>query len=87
MTVLEPMPERTGRRGWLRRAAFVASALALSLAFAVSLSAIASTEGTVRPDGRAAAIAARQATQGDAAADHRDCPNRGGRARGASRRV
>jgi hypothetical protein len=87
MTVLEPMPERSGLRRWLRRVAFVASAVALTFAFAVSLSAIASTEGTVRPDGQAAAIAARQATQGDAAADHRDCPHRGGRSRGASRRV
>ena len=83
MTVLEPMPERTGRAGWLRRVAFVASALALTFAFAVSLSAIASTEGAVKPDGQAAAIAARQAAQADATADHRDCPHR----RGASRRV
>jgi len=86
MTVLEPMPEQTGRRGWLRRVAYVASGLALTLAFALSLSAIASTQGTIEPDGHAAAIAAKQATRGDDAADHRDCPHRGGRAR-ASRRV
>jgi hypothetical protein len=87
MTVLEPTPERTGRRAWLRRAAFVASAVALTFAFFVSLSAIASTEGTVKPNGQAAAIAARQAAQRDDAADHRDCPHRSGRARGTSRRV
>jgi hypothetical protein len=86
MTVLEPMPERTAQRGWLRRLAFVASALALTFAFALSLSAIASTQGTVKPDGQAAAIVAKQATQSSDAADHRDC-HRGGRARGASRRV
>jgi hypothetical protein len=84
MTVLEPMPERTGQRGWLQRVAFVASALALTFAFAVSLSAIASTHGTVRPDGQAAAIAAQQAAQSDDAAERPDCPHRGGR---ASRRV
>ena len=84
MTVLEPLPERAGERGWLCRVAFVASALALSCAFALSLSAIASTHGTVKPDGQAAAIAARQAAQGDEAADRHDCPHRGGR---ASRRV
>jgi hypothetical protein len=86
MTVLEPMPERTGERGWLRRVAFAASAVALTFAFALSLSAIASTQGTVKPDGQAAAIAAQQAAQGDDAADRRDCPHRGGRAR-VSRRV
>jgi hypothetical protein len=84
MTVLEPMPERTAERGWLRRIAFAASALALTFAFALSLSAIASTHGTVKPDGQAAAIAARQATQADSAADRHDCPHRGGR---AARRV
>jgi hypothetical protein len=86
MTVLEPLPERTGERGWLRRVAFVASALALSFAFAVSLSAIASTQGTIEPDGQAAAIAAQQAAREDDAADHRDC-HRGGHLRGAARRV
>ena len=85
MTVLEPMPERTHRPGWLRRATFVASAAALMLVFALSLTGIASTQGTVRPDGQAAAIAAKQATQGDDAADRRDCP-RGAR-HGAARRV
>jgi hypothetical protein len=86
MTVLEPMPERTGRPGWLRRVAFLASAVALTFAFALSLSAIASTEGTIAPDGQAAAIAAKQATQADEAADHRDC-HRGGRGHSAARRV
>ena len=78
------MPERAAERGWLRRVAFVLSALALTFAFFVSLSGIASTQGTIRPDGQAAAIAARQAAQGDDAADRHDCPHRGGR---ASRRV
>jgi hypothetical protein len=85
MTVLEPMPERTDRRGWLRRAAFITSALALTFAFAVSLSGIASTQGTVQPDGQAAAIAAQQTARTDAADDHRDCHR--WRGRGASRRV
>jgi hypothetical protein len=84
MTVLEPMPERTARRGWLRRVAFVASALALTFAFAISLSAISSTHGAIAPNGQAAAIAAKQAAQADDAADHRDCHR--GRTR-ASRRV
>jgi hypothetical protein len=86
MTVLEPLPERAGERGWLRRVAFVASALALSCAFALSLSAIASTQGTIEPDGQAAALAAKQATRGDDTADHRDC-HRGSHLRGAARRV
>ena len=51
MTVLEPTPERTHRPGWLRRATFVASAAALTLVFALSLTGIASTQGTSRPAG------------------------------------
>jgi hypothetical protein len=87
MTVLEPMPERTDRRGWLRRAAFVTSALALTFAFAFSLSGIASTQGRVQPNGQAAALAAaQQSARGDDAADHRDC-HRDGRSRSASGRV
>ena len=87
MTVLEPMPERTRGRGWLRRVAFVASGLVLTLAFALSLSAIASNRGAIEPNGQAAALAAKQTARGSDAADHRDCPNRGGRLRSASRRV
>jgi hypothetical protein len=84
MTVLEPTPERPARWGWLRRAAFVGSALALTFAFAVSLSGIATTEGQVRPDGQAAAIAAQHTSRGSDTTEHRDCHRRG---RGASRRV
>jgi hypothetical protein len=85
MTVLEPTPERTSRGQWLRRATFTASSLALTSAFAFSLSGIASTQGSVKPGGPAAALAAKQATRSDAAG-HRDC-HRGGRGRGAAPRV
>jgi hypothetical protein len=67
MTVLEPTPDRAPRGPLLRRVCFGASALALSAAFALSLSGIATTRGAVRPDGQAAAIAAQQriASEGD----------------------
>jgi hypothetical protein len=78
------MPERTDRRPWLRRLAYVTSALALTFAFAFSLSGIASTQGHVQPNGQAAALAAAQ--QAHDAADHRDC-HRGAGRRGVSRRV
>jgi hypothetical protein len=85
MTVLEPMPERTGRGAWLRRGAYAASASALTFAFAFSLSGIASTQGTVRPDGHAAALVAKQARSGSVST-HRSC-HRGAKSRAASRRV
>jgi hypothetical protein len=70
----------------MRRAAFVTSALALTFAFAFSLSGIASTQGRVQPNGQAAALAAAQQTRGDDTADHRDC-HRNSHTRGVSRRV
>jgi hypothetical protein len=60
MTVLEPTPDRAPRGALLRRVCFVATALALTAAFALTLSGIATTRGAVRPDGQAAAIAAQQ---------------------------
>jgi hypothetical protein len=60
MTVLEPTPDRSRRASFLRRAGFAATAAALTGAFAFTLSGIATTRGAVRPDGQAAAIAARQ---------------------------
>jgi hypothetical protein len=62
MTVLEPTPEPSRRASFLRRAGFATAAVALTGAFALSLSGIATTRGAVRPDGQAAAIAARQQT-------------------------
>jgi hypothetical protein len=59
MTVLEPTPDHA-RGSLLRRVCFVASALALTAAFALALSGIATTRGAVRPNGQAAAIAAQQ---------------------------
>jgi hypothetical protein len=75
MTVLEPMPDRRSgrsRASLLRRTAFLATAVSLVIAFGATLSGIATTQGTVRPDGEAAAIAARQART----TSHRggDCP-------------
>ena len=84
MTVLEPTPDR-GRRSLLRRVCFTATALALTAAFAFTLSGIATTRGAIRPDGQAAAIAAQQRLADDSAGDgvtrHR-C-HRGDRARSA----
>jgi hypothetical protein len=60
MTVLEPTPDRAPRGSLLRRVCFAATALALTAAFALTLSGIATTRGAVRPDGQAAAIAAQQ---------------------------
>jgi hypothetical protein len=62
MTVLEPTPEPSRRASFLRRAGFMATAVALTGAFALTLSGIATTRGAVRPNGQAAAIAARQQT-------------------------
>jgi hypothetical protein len=60
MTVPEPTPDHAPRGSLLRRVCFVATALALTAAFALTLSGIATTRGAVRPDGQAAAIAAQQ---------------------------
>jgi hypothetical protein len=80
MTVLEPTPDRA-RGSLLRRVCFVASALALTAAFALSLSGIATTRGAVRPDGQAAAIAAqRQRIANDGFTGRHHC-HRGDRSR------
>jgi hypothetical protein len=60
MTVLEPTPDNGPRGSLLGRVCFAATALALTAAFAVTLSGIASTRGAVPPNGQAAAIAAQQ---------------------------
>jgi hypothetical protein len=84
MTVLEPTPDRASRWSLLRRACFVATAAALTIAFAFTLSGIASTRGAVRPDGHAAAIAAAQQQRGasDAATGRRGHCRHGDRTRG-----
>jgi hypothetical protein len=74
MTVPEPTPDPGPRGSLLRRVSFVATGLALSGAFALTLSGIATTRGAVRPDGQAAAIAAQRqqriASEGVAARHH-----------------
>ena len=52
------MPDRPSPL--LRRAGFAAAAATLAATFALSLSAIATIQGTLRPDGEAAAVAAQQ---------------------------
>jgi hypothetical protein len=90
MTVLEPTPDPSRARSTLlRRATFAVTAVGLAATFALSLSGIASTQGTLEPDGQAAAaLAAPRHDRGAAVQPRHDCP-RGGdrRARGASRRV
>jgi hypothetical protein len=66
MTVLEPTPDRRSRSSLLRRVCFVATAVALTAAFALTLSGIASTRGTVSAGGEAAALAAAQQRGSDA---------------------
>ena len=88
MTVLEPTPDRSRRASFLRRAGFAATATVLTGAFAFSLSGIATTRGAVRPNGQAAAIAARQQAAFTARhhchrGEHRD----GGATQGPSGRV
>jgi hypothetical protein len=78
MTVPEPTPDRAPRGPLLRRVGFAASALALTAAFALSLSGIATTRGAVRPNGQAAAIAAQQQRiasegEGDGVAGRHHC--------------
>jgi hypothetical protein len=60
MTVPEPTPDHASRWSLVRRAGFFASATGLTVAFALSLSGIASTRGTVRPETQAAVVAAAQ---------------------------
>jgi hypothetical protein len=88
MTVLEPTPDRSRRASFLRRACFTATAAALTGAFALTLSGIATTRGAIRPDGQAAAIAARQQTVLTGRHHcHRGDRNRGGDATAGSGRV
>jgi hypothetical protein len=64
------------------------TAVALAATFALTLSGIASTQGTLDPGGRAAAaLAAPRHARGDAAQRRHDCPRGEQRARSASRRV
>jgi hypothetical protein len=85
MTVLEPTSERAPHGSLLRRVCFAATALALTAAFAFTLSGIATTRGAVRPDGQAAAIAARQQQRiaGDGVSGRHHC-HRGDRNRGTT---
>lgn len=86
MTVLEPTPDRSRRASFLRRACFAATAAALTGAFAFALSGIATTRGALRPDGQAAASAARQQTVlGARHHCHRGVRARGGGATGSGR--
>jgi hypothetical protein len=89
MTVLEPTPEPSRRASFLRRAGFTATAVALTGAFALTLSGIATTRGAVRPNGQAAAIAARQQTAFTARhhCRHRGRNRDGGAPQGTSGRV
>ena len=84
MTVLEPTPDRAPRGSLLRRVSFAATALALTVAFALTLSGIATTRGAIRPDGQAAAIAAQQrSVSGDGFTGRHHC-RRGDRNRGTT---
>ena len=69
MTVPEPTPERALRAPFLRRVCFASATLALTAAFGVTLSGIASTRGSLDPDGQAAALAAAQHHRATDAAD------------------
>jgi hypothetical protein len=84
MTVPEPTPDHA-RASLLRRVCFAATALALTAAFALALSGIATTRGAVRPDGQAAAIAAQQQQRiaNDGFTGRHHC-HRGDRSRGTS---
>jgi hypothetical protein len=83
-----PVPEHTPdatppRTGLLRRISFAATAVALTGTFAFALSGIASTEGTLRPDGQAAALAGQDATRSEPVR-HRECRRGGRHSRGAA---
>ena len=86
MTVLEPTPDHASRGSLVRRAGFVASAVGLSAAFAFSLSGIAGTRGAVRPETRAAIVAAQQrgAADSDTSLTRRGHCRHGDRQRGGS---
>jgi hypothetical protein len=84
MTVPEPTPDHAPRGSLLRRACFAVTALALTAAFALTLSGIATTRGAVRPDGQAAAIAAHQQRIATDGATGRHHCHRGDRSRSAT---
>jgi hypothetical protein len=85
MTVPEPTPDHGSRGPLLRRVTFAVSAIALTGAFAVALSGIATTRGAVRPGGQAAAIAAaQQRSAGDGASFRRGHCHHGDRRRSGS---
>ncbi len=78
MTVSEPTPEvPRARASMLRRLSFAATAVALTATFALSLAGIASTQGTIKPAGQAATLAA-QGDDSEAVADRHEC-HRGSR--------
>jgi hypothetical protein len=81
MTVPEPTPDHAARPSLLRRVCFAATGLALTAAFALTLSGIATTRGAVRPDGQAAAIAAQQERIANNSATGRHHCHRGDRSR------
>jgi hypothetical protein len=84
VTVLEPTPDHAPRGSLLRRVCFAVTALALTAAFALTLSGIATTRGAIRPDGPAAAIAAQQrSVSGDGSIGRHHC-RRGDHNRGTS---
>jgi hypothetical protein len=60
MSVPEHPPEHAVRSSLVRRVGFIATATGFVAAFVLSLSGIASTRGTVRPETQAAVVAAAQ---------------------------
>lgn len=86
MPVLEHTPDLPpARSGLLRRLSFTVAAVALTATFAFTLSGIASTEGTLEPDGQAASLAGQDERRSDPV-QHRDCHRDGRRSRDATRR-
>ena len=81
MIVPEPTPDHArGRSSLLRRVVFAVTALALTATFALALSAIASTQGTLDPNGQAAAaLAEPRPDRTDTVQPRRDCPRDGSR--------
>jgi hypothetical protein len=85
MTVPEPTPDHVTRGSLLRRASFVATAVALTVAFWFTQSGIATTRGAVRPNGQAAALAAaQQRGSGAGAPSRRGHCRHGDRTRGGT---
>jgi hypothetical protein len=84
MSVPGPTREDAARRALLRRLAYLGAVAALTGAFALSLSGIASTEATLRPDGPAAELAAKERS---VPVEDRGCRHDRSRWRDGSRRV